>query len=577
MKLNYNDIRYIINETTKRIIEGAEWSQGLAWGGGTRGRKNTANLHINQDKTDKGNISGDMNADTRMFGTKNDILYGDGTMGKKYMPLAQRAGHYNSLNNFYQQVLDYCNGKIQLSDIDFQNAPSIQSKNIQELINNGVSTEDLKTEILSRISRDNMDSTVKQMTYNRVQQTANPEKVKRYNTGIVPGTNVKFIALYTINDFNFNDAIKHGKLRPNNKVKDNTGLEGKRGTHIPVSYDNNSIIADVESNFSLKDVRPQHYKSQYNLGDKEAYTSVHQFIDKSVMYAASSLKDESFIPDYIIAPPSSSNFNRYYCINLSRKLGCEFVDNFFKKGLFQVKVMGGQGTEIMKKRGFTVESIFKFEQKVKNSVFQQISYDIRKPIEQFVTKSIYTKAIENAILTYPQLKKKTYEDVVDMIIDDVLHVSIDYIKDRRIAQDIINKALETYDYKGMLGIIKNQRNRRDIQEVCMTVAKLLEYYSQTLIDRGGFKLRDVRGAKITDFEKRERDFLDDCYVVADKELSQKGGLLSRYKNKNILIFDEDINSGGTLRMAINALSEQTGDPSNKGVMCLCNAYSKAGY
>jgi orotate phosphoribosyltransferase-like protein len=54
-------------------------------------------------------------------------------------------------------------------------------------------------------------------------------------------------------------------------------------------------------------------------------------------------------------------------------------------------------------------------------------------------------------------------------------------------------------------------------------------------------------------------------------------LLSRYKNKNILIFDEDINSGGTLRMAINALSEQTGDPSNKGVMCLCNAYSKAGY
>jgi len=158
-----------------------------------------------------------MNADTRMFGSKNDILYGDGTMNKNYMPLAQRAGHYNSLNNFYQQVLDYCNGKIQLSDIDFQNAPSIQSKNIQELINNGVSTEDLKTEILSRISRDNMDSTVKQMTYNRVQQTANPEKVKRYNTGIVPGTNVKFIALYTINDFNFNDAIKHGKLRPNNK------------------------------------------------------------------------------------------------------------------------------------------------------------------------------------------------------------------------------------------------------------------------------------------------------------------------------------------------------------------------
>lgn len=575
MKLTYNDIRYVVSEATRRVIEGAEWSQGVAWGGSTRGRKNTANLTINQDKTDKGNIRGDLNTDTRMFGSKSDILYGDGTMRKTYVPLAQKANHYSLLYKFYQEVLDYCDGKIEVSDIDFNNAPQKQSAFIKIFMQEH-SIEELKSEILSRMSRESMDSTVKQMTYDRVQGN-NSEKIKRYNIGIVPGTNVKFIALYTMNDFNFNDAIKHGKVRPNDKIKNITGLETKKGTHIPVSYDNNNVVADVESNFSLKGVRSQHYKTQYGLGDKQSYTSIHQFIDKSIMYAASALKDENFIPDYIIAPPSSSNFNRFYCTNLSRKIGCEFVDNFFKKGLFQVKIMGGQDTDVMKKHGFTDEGIFKFEQKVKNSVFQQISYDIRTPIEQFVTKPIYKKVIENAIQIYPQLKKKKYTDIVDMIIDDILCMSIDYIRDKRIAQDIINKALETYDYKGMLGIIKNQRNYSEIIKLCNNIARLLEQYSKILIDRGGFKLRDVRGVKITDFEKRERDFLDDCYVVADKELSQNGGLLKRYKDKKILIFDEDINSGGTLRMAINALTEQTGDPSNNGVMCLCNAYSKGGY
>ena len=100
---------------------------------------------------------------------------------------------------------------------------------------------------------------------------------------------------------------------------------------LPVTYDD-ELAPDIENNFSLKDVdttNTDHPKQSFDLNDIN-YTSVTQFIDKSVMYASYALKQENFIPDYIVAAPSSSEFNNMYCNNLANKMGIPFIKDFFK-------------------------------------------------------------------------------------------------------------------------------------------------------------------------------------------------------------------------------------------------------
>ena len=274
-----------------------------------------------------------------------------------------------------------------VDEIDFDSVPVKQANTIKEYLKSGLSPEQIKYNIQAKYNLMSLDSNMRQMTYDRVLQSENPKKVKRYNIGIIPGTNVKFIALYNMNDFNFSDALKHGKIRQNDRTEEIMGYKStKRGDRLPVTYDNKNTIPDIKDNFSLNNVKPQHFKTQYDFADKNSYTSIHQFLDKSIIYAASVLKDENFIPDYIVSPPSSSKFNSYYSINLSRKLGCEYIENFFKKSTFQVKVNGGQDTEIMKTHGFTDKDIFIFENKVKMLAFKQITNEIRTTIYKFVTK-----------------------------------------------------------------------------------------------------------------------------------------------------------------------------------------------
>lgn len=581
IKLNEIEFKNLLETSVKHVLhnlnEGIEWTRSYGYGNG-RGKSSTMNLRINQKTSDQDNQGGKMNADTRVFGTRDTILQGDGTRNKHALSLSQRVNVYKNLEVFYNKVLEYCDGKISYEEIPFDTVPTKQANTIQKKISDGIDPEDLKQNVYHKLNKISFDANVRTMTHDRIANSTTPEKVKRYNIGIVPGTNVRFIALYNINDFNFSDALKHGNIRQNDRTEEILGFkDNSRGARIPVTYDDSTNIGNVVSNFSLSQVEPFHYKTQYGLGDKKTYTSIHQFLDKSIIYAASALKEQNFIPDYIVAPPSSSKFNYLYCTNLSRKLGCEFINNFFQKSPFKVKINGGEDTEIMKKHGFTDKDIFMFENKIKGLAFKHISNEIRTPIYEFVTNPVFKNRIIEAGNLLPILKNKTYEEIVEYIIDDIFCKSIDYVKDKTIAQLIINKGVKNVDYKGVLGnTILNQKTRKPLDLLHSQVAQLLEKYSQILISQGGFNMSEARGFKITDFDKRERVFLSDCYVVADSELSRNGGLLTRYKNKNILIFDEDINSGGTLKMTISALSEQTNDPSNKHVMCLCNAYSSSG-
>jgi hypoxanthine phosphoribosyltransferase len=56
-----------------------------------------------------------------------------------------------------------------------------------------------------------------------------------------------------------------------------------------------------------------------------------------------------------------------------------------------------------------------------------------------------------------------------------------------------------------------------------------------------------------------------------------GKIMSQYQNAKFLIFDEDINSGATLKLCIDALEEKLPDINKNNVICLVNAYSSKSF
>ena len=76
---------------------------------------------------------------------------------------------------------------------------------------------------------------------------------------------------------------------------------------------------------------------------------------------------------------------------------------------------------------------------------------------------------------------------------------------------------------------------------------------------------------------RRGSMSNNVYIVADTNLNNNGELFKRYQNGKFLIFDEDINSGATLKCAIDALQEKLPNANNQNILCLVNAYSASGY
>ena len=64
--------------------------------------------------------------------------------------------------------------------------------------------------------------------------------------------------------------------------------------------------------------------------------------------------------------------------------------------------------------------------------------------------------------------------------------------------------------------------------------------------------------------------------VADKELNQTTNqLLTKYQSANFLIFDDDMNSGATLKLVCDALQDKLDNSDNK-IKCLVNGFSLNG-
>lgn len=606
--------RIIITETQlkKHILgEGVEWSTN---------DDGSVNFSVNHRQDDKSNTTGNMSVDTRMFGTKQEVLHGDGTSHGKTKSLSQKYNEKaNGLINFYNSIINFIHngrqGEIDIND----SVPSRSVTAVKSWFETGKSDNYIIDQATKLMNRAKTEANPLISTYNRVRNSDDNSKIERYITGIVPETNVKYIALFSMKDFNFSDAIKHGKLRPNSNTDLMFGIdksERKKGD-IPVKYDNN-ITPNIAQNFSLNNVRDDHFKQQYQyqggkyntseltatdltreLSKTKTYTSVNQFIDKSVMYAAHTLKKEGFIPNFIVAAPSSSSFNHYYCINLSRKMGIEYIPDFFKRNAINVKFDDEHGEEQMRQEGIPQQEIEEFKEQIKLVAFKEIMHLITLPCNTFIDK--YSRLFSTiAIERYSRekLEFNVFKQIMLKYVIDTIKENYD-VNQQFVAKYILDKLYKQKRLYNIENAVNKQRGdngtKCDSTYVLNEFSKLIrlkglmtefnqvleETYNTAIkysdILTKGYKIKGIgKMSKITNFKKHLRKYIHNFYVIADEHLTN-GNLQKRYNNAKFLIFDEDINSGATLKLTIDALEEKLPAQNTSNLLCLVNGYSASGF
>lgn len=588
IKITEEQYRYF--ETCQDVFEGITYKNN---GDGT------LDFSVNQDRTDKGNTGGN-SVDTRVFGTKDAVLNGDGTASKHAKTLQQQNDSKTAAIKFYQSVIDYVkNGrKGEIYQDPLLDKTTYTS--VMKWFQNGYSDNRIIADATKSLNRIKGEADVYFNKYDRVNaQAQNPnDQVARYNVGTVPGTNVKYIALFSMTDFNFSDALKHGKLRQNGNTDELLGItkdqraktNGKSYQNINITYDG-QYQPDVARNFSLNGVQQNgdHFKQQFGLNGEGGYTSVNQFLDKSVNYAAYALKQEGFRPNYLVAAPSSSKFNDYYCTNLANKLGIQYVKDFFARNVVNVRFDDGSDTEAMKQKGFSDKDIFEFSSQVKNMAFTEIAHIISKPMWDFVNQ--YSTIFSNISIQKNSREKNSLQHVFDCMMTYAYQVIVNNIQQNSNASDRGSlylakefmkqqgKLQRSYDSQRIQGEVINRIKMKIgvkyFNEVLGQIQNLVLQYVDTLQTRG-YKLQfSTKQFKITSIKKQFRPYLHHVYIIADKNMNKNGDLLSRYNNANFLIFDEDINSGATLKLVIEALQEKL--EGNNNIMCLVNAYSASGF
>lgn len=567
------------------INEGVDWS---------KNDNGSINFSINQKKDNNSN-KGKNSVDTRVFGTKDDILKGkiltkNGNESGNSKSLEQNYKSKQAAIQFYQNVIQYIQNGRKGTIEEVPGLDTITLNSVKKWFDRGDSDNKIIDACKKTLNRISSEATQTFMTYNRVSQSDNNDNVARYLTGIVPSTNVKYISLFSMTDFNFSDAIKHGTVRQNGNTDQILGIgekdrrvdaNGNLAT-IDVTYDGN-IKPNIAQNFSLNNVRDKHYKQQFGLNGEGGYSSVSQFLDKSVNYAAYALRQEKFSPDVIVSAPSSSKFNQYYCTNLSNKLGIPYISDFFKRNVINVRYADG---EDLLSKGFSPKDVMEFESQAKNIAYNEIAYYVSEPIRNFLKQ--YETIFNNISLQKHSREKTSMKDVFNCTMIYAYKTIVNSLDNDAVSEHLCKNFLSNQNklyqkrynsshiFNEVSLRIKRKIGQKVFNQVLMQTKELIEQYSDMLKQRG-YKLRfNTKRFKITAFKKQFRPFLSNLYIVAD-EYMNNGELLKRYRNAKFLIFDEDINSGATLKIVIDALEEKLPEQSSDNIMCLVNAYSASGF
>lgn len=580
MKLTYQELHSLIKESIERHI-----SEAVSF---TRNGDNTINVGVNNDMTDKENLSKN-GVDTRVFGTRNDILFGDGT-NTRNDNLSDAVLGRRAIIVTYKNLINYIKNGRKGPIFTDRNLP----KTTQTVIEKWLRTK-TDEEILQLATRyaDEWQSkgAQKDELYNRVSNYTGTEKTARYTKFTIPQTNVQCIALFRMGTFDLSDAIKNGNIRGTSVLATNLGMEndGK----IDVTYDNGTT-PNIEQNFSLngmdalnKNGRNDHFKnvSQYGAQGNQKYTSINQFLDKSIIYARYALTQEGYQPDVIVSTPSSSSMNKYYSMNLANKLGIPYIDDFFKKDIVNAHLKDGITDEMLMEKGFSENDIVMMKNSIKLYAYKEMVYEIETPLRQFIKDNFGILGNLRKVKYDRSNERVPFERILNVMSRMAFATIKEYVDTNdavlnHLATNFKRQPMYVEDYKYIWHQITLQMQLNGLttsfNQVLIQMLNTLKKYATQLYS-DGYRLRyGANSSKITSMDKRFRNYIQGSFIVADKNLKENGELFNRLKNSKFLIVDEDVNSGASFKLSVDALQEKLPTSMQSNIMCLANGFSESG-
>lgn len=576
----------------------------------------------NNDMSDKANKM----ADTRLFGTRNDVLNGDASSNGKNTLMQKKLNAQIEMRKNSEMIsilksrdingIDHAKflndkDKEKLHSIDFSDDEKVK----EEISNIEEKNYKLNTSLSAYSSQINQASNLYQSVNSDATGTED-ERISRFFVGEVPNSedHIKYIALFTVNSFSVNSALKHGylnanqetlyKLRGNvskadymndtgkeniNAVFDNK-LKGTRAKGDKYST-NQSTIAQLFSQKGFEDSsdgESDHYRQNYGLGDAgpngygnvdNKYTTANEFIDKSIMYSAYALRKVNFQPRIIIAAPSSSSYNKYYCQRLASVINAQFVDNFFKQSLLTTKF----DEEGLRNAGMTLTP----SQRQKIDTYALLALKRGINVEWSNMINSFNKSKGSSIYTIALSYGLSQTEMQNEISDYFKRNLSQYLKERGnntaeyIATYLIeNKSRAGFSRKNKEGLNSFFSNKKNINDFSQTLAEAEQLFEENAdkLNNGTMNITlNDNQLKITGIEGRFRQYLKNMYIVATDELKKSGNRsIGYYRNSNTLIFDDDMGSGTTLKLTIDGLKNFKDDLNAENTMCLVNSFSFAG-
>ena len=244
-------------------------------------------------------------------------------------------------------------------------------------------------------------------------------------------------------------------------------------------------------------------------------------------------------------------------------MGVKFIDGFFKRNIINVVF----NEDAMRNAGFNDEDISIVAQSVKKAAFSEITSKIASPIKEFVQRN-------SGVFKNIRVKKsaRQFIDISNVptiissyIYDDLYEIS--QSKNYQINDNVTKIILKNckknlsgngFDAEYSRAEISSLINKYCLKDFTATISLCVDILSNIKNELlSGYKPNfEGERFKITGLDKRFRPFVQGAYVIADKELNRDGSLYTRYQNSTFLIFDEDMNSGATLKLLGEAMNDK---------------------
>lgn len=593
----------------------------------------TVNMTINDKRDDKSNLAGKFAVDNRRYSTKDNMLNGDHS-SKKLSTIQDNyelnntlygdKGFYITLYKLLQQYEKTGATKLPNSTVSTNIFDSAIKKSKANISKNSyvissikafkdkviahADIEDILKLIRVKLQDHSLSKSVAIETHDRVINDK-PDKnglILRYYSAKIPNTQVKLISLYKFNDFNFNEVLKHAQFKQTDATQALLGTGSNTGfTNATIDGNKIPVLKNGKSDIKV-----------FFNGDKR-FPSANKFFNMTALHTKNIFKSINFKPDYILSIPSSSDYNKYYCQKLAGVLACNYLDDFFVKDYTDVKLKVPStgkfitfdknhlrdAKQALMEFGYNDDhmvmgTLFDFVKKVQNFMIAQ---KIAKPIKDFVFKN---KEIFDSIAIKKSDRTKCNINEIYHLILSYTYKYLIYKSARKKNKDMLEFSIyskyiqnsklkvlpdkDGYDYNYIIShFIVPLLTRREIKPQFLQALKDTYTAMQSLTDElknGGFSLSSLGDDKVmlTYVQKRMRPFVSNLYFVANKYLTEadENGLTQcqkDFQNKKFVIFDEDFNSGASMRLCCEAFLEKQSDSFNQNnIICLTNMFSLGG-